>query len=140
MSRRLLAAVVAVVATAAGTSTVFLMLHLAHGTRSEFERRRFVTVVVAKDDIPKSKRLDPMVDLGRFKKVRVPRGVVVRDAILDVEELRGMVALTDIPKNEPISRSRLFLDDSCPICVQIDTSAPVNAMTSHLTQASGASR
>jgi hypothetical protein len=72
----------------------------------------FVTVIVSTEDIPASRRLDPLIDHGIFIELEVPHEAFVQGAVTELEELRGAATRTAILANEQIPVARLWTGES----------------------------
>jgi hypothetical protein len=65
------------------------------------------TVFVATVDIPAHASLDPLIDQGIFRAIKVPNDSLVSDAVTELPQLRGQTARIDIRANMQISLNAL---------------------------------
>jgi flagella basal body P-ring formation protein FlgA len=71
-----------------------------------------VTVVVTTENILANTQLDPLIDAGAFRIVRVPSTAVVPGAVTHISQLRGQTATRYIFANEQVPLDRL--GEPCP--------------------------
>jgi len=105
MKPRGLAMAVAFLLAVGATTAIFLYVQ---GVKREAKpSANFVTVIVAKKDIPTETKLDPLIQEGQFTSLSVPRDAVVAGAVTALSELQGQTTATFILEGEQISRARL---------------------------------
>jgi len=105
MKPRGLAMAVAFLLAVGATTAIFLYVQgVKKGAKPS---ANFVTVIVAKKDIPAESQLDPLIQEGQFTTLSVPRDAVVAGAVTALSDLQNQTTATFILKGEQISRARL---------------------------------
>ena len=103
-SRGLVVAIAVVLAVAAAAAVILY----TQGVREEARGGgRLDTVIVSTQQILPNEPLDPLLESGAFKQIRVPREALVSDAVRDTSELEGATSTSTIYANEQIPASRL---------------------------------
>lgn len=105
MKRGGMALVVTVLLAVAAAAAVFL--YVTNVKQSAETRGGTVAIVVAKEDIPASTDLDPLIDEGMFETRTVLRDDMVEGAVTDVFQLRGQRTAYPILAGEQIAAARL---------------------------------
>jgi len=105
MKRGGVALVVTVLLAAAAGAAVFL--YVTNVKQSAETRGATVAIVVAKEDIPASTDLDPLIAEGMFETRTVLRDDMVEGAVTDVYQLRGQRTAYPILAGEQIAAARL---------------------------------
>lgn len=105
MKARGIAVVAAVVLAVTAAGAVFLYLR---GVRQEVDaQEEFISVVVAKEDIPPGSELNTMVSEGMFTTALVPRKNLIRGVVTNLSQLQGQETSSAILAGEQISTTRL---------------------------------
>jgi Flp pilus assembly protein CpaB len=103
-SRGLVVAIAVVLAVAAAAAVILY----TQGVKEEAVRGgELQTVIVSTREIPANEPLDPLVDQGIFKQIRVPQDALVSGAVTDVRQLAQGTSTSTILANEQIPISRL---------------------------------
>jgi len=105
MKRGGVALVVTVLLAVAAAAAVFL--YVTNVKQSAETRGGTVAIVVAKEDIPASTDLNPLIDEGMFETRTVLRDDMVEGAVTDVYQLRGQRTAYPILAGEQIAAARL---------------------------------
>lgn len=105
MKRGGVALVVTVLLAVAAAGAVFL--YVTNVKQSAETQGGTVAIVVAKEDIPASTDLDPLIDEGMFETRTVLRDDMVQGAVTDVYQLRGQRTAYPILAGEQIAAARL---------------------------------
>ena len=105
MKRGSVALVVTVLLAVAAAAAVFL--YVTNVKQSAETQGGTVTIVVAKEDIPASTDLDPLIAEGMFETRTVLRDDMVQGAVTDVFQLRGQRTAYPILAGEQIAAARL---------------------------------
>ena len=105
MKRGSVALVVTVLLAVAAAAAVFL--YVTNVKQSAETQGGTVTIVVAKEDIPASTDLDPLIAEGMFETRTVLRDDMVEGAVTDVYQLRGQRTAYPILAGEQIAAARL---------------------------------
>lgn len=103
-SRGLVVAIAVVLAVAAAAAVILY----TQGVRDEaggLGNRE--TVIVSTQQILPNEPLDPLLEQGAFRQIRVPKDALVSDAVRDTSELQGATSTSTIYANEQIPTSRL---------------------------------
>jgi Flp pilus assembly protein CpaB len=103
-SRGLVVAIAVVLAVAAAAAVILYTQGVKEEARGGGSLE---TVIVSTQDILPNEPLDPLLDQGSFKQIRVPREALVSDAVRDTTELREATTTATIYANEQIPASRL---------------------------------
>lgn len=105
MKRGGVALVVTVLLAAAAAAAVFL--YVTNVKQNAETGGGTVAIVVAKEDIPASTDLDPLIEEGMFETRTVLRDDMVQGAVTDVLQLRGQRTAYPILAGEQIAAARL---------------------------------
>jgi Flp pilus assembly protein CpaB len=110
-SRGLVVAIAIVLAVAAAAAVVLYV----QGVKQDVEvGSNLTTVIVATQDIPANQSLDPLIDQGLFREVRLPADALVTGVVTNTDQLRDVTTTTPILANEQISTSRLSTAEQRP--------------------------
>jgi Flp pilus assembly protein CpaB len=103
-SRGLVVAIAVVLAVAAAAAVILY----TQGVKEEAQGGGSLeTVIVSTQQIVPNEPLDPLLEQGVFKQIRVPQEALVSDAVRDTTELEGATSTATIYANEQIPASRL---------------------------------
>lgn len=103
-SRGLVVAIAVVLAVAAAAAVILY----TQGVKEEARGGGTLeTVIVSTQQILPNEPLDPLLESGAFKQIRVPTEALVPGAVTDTRELEGATTTAPIYSNEQIPTSRL---------------------------------
>jgi Flp pilus assembly protein CpaB len=103
-SRGLVVAIAVVLAVAAAAAVILYTQGVKEEARGGGSLE---TVIVSTQQILPNEPLDPLLEQGGFKQIRVPTEALVSDAVRDTRELEGATSTSTIYANEQIPASRL---------------------------------
>jgi pilus assembly protein CpaB len=103
-SRGLVVAIAVVLAVAAAAAVI---LYTQGVREAAVEGGSLETVIVSTVDIQPNEPLNPLLDQGVFRQIRVPKEALVPGAVTDTTDLADATTTSPIYKNEQIPTSRL---------------------------------
>ena len=105
---------VSLVVIVAAAAALILLTQGSGGVKVSDYGSGLPTVLISSIDISKGQALDPLIEEGVFSEFQVPHDALIDGAVTDLDQLRGMTALSDIPRDHQISANHVEPLDEGP--------------------------